>query len=241
MRRAPEGCRWQRVHRLRTGVGPSILGHRHPKVVAAVVQAAEGLHIYGEEHELEILVAEKIQSLVPCAERVAFCSSGSEACQLMMRLARAATNRPFILKFEGHYHGWMDTALWSHHPKREQLGPQYLSDQRRLAGLRTGGNRGGSSWRNRALHARMRSRCQSTPPAHHRTGSSVWQGSLRCSRRRSQLENAIDRRADSIGVRDALREIRMEKGAIVMESAKGDDGHCSIDRGHPPTLAHRQT
>ena len=104
--------------------GPSILGYRHPKMVAAVMRAAEGPHIYGEEHELEILVAEKIQSLVPCAERVAFCSSGSEACQLMMRLARAHTGRPLILKFEGHYHGWMDTALWSHHPKREQLGPR---------------------------------------------------------------------------------------------------------------------
>jgi glutamate-1-semialdehyde 2,1-aminomutase len=103
--------------------GPSILGYRHPKVVEAVQKAAAGPHIYGSEHELEILVAEKIQSLVPCAERVAFTSSGSEAVQLMMRLARAATNRPLILKFEGHYHGWVDTALWSHHPKREDLGP----------------------------------------------------------------------------------------------------------------------
>ena len=108
--------------------GPSILGYRHPSVVAAVTRAAAGPHIYGEEHELEILVAEKIQSLVPCAERVAFCSSGSEACQLMMRLARAVTNRPLILKFEGHYHGWMDTALWSHHPKRAQLGPREAPD-----------------------------------------------------------------------------------------------------------------
>jgi glutamate-1-semialdehyde 2,1-aminomutase len=93
-------------------------------MVAAVSQAAAGPHIYGEEHELEILVAEKIQSLVPCAERVAFTSSGSEAVQLMMRLARAFTKRPLILKFEGHYHGWMDTALWSYHPEREALGPR---------------------------------------------------------------------------------------------------------------------
>jgi len=104
--------------------GPAILGYRHPKMVAAVGNAAAGAHIYGEEHELEILVAEKIQSLVPCAERVAFTSSGSEAVQLMMRLARAFTNRPLILKFEGHYHGWMDTMLWSYHPRREDLGPR---------------------------------------------------------------------------------------------------------------------
>lgn len=104
--------------------GPNILGYRHPKVVEAVARAAAGPHIYGCQHELEIEVAEKIQSLVPCAERVAFTSSGSEAVQLMMRLARASTGRPLILKFEGHYHGWMDTALWSHHPKREDLGPR---------------------------------------------------------------------------------------------------------------------
>jgi glutamate-1-semialdehyde 2,1-aminomutase len=104
--------------------GPSILGHSHPAIVAALTNAAAGTHIYGQQHELEIQVAEKIQSLVPCAERVAFTSSGSEAVQLMMRLARAFTNRPLVLKFEGHYHGWMDTALWSHHPKREDLGPR---------------------------------------------------------------------------------------------------------------------
>jgi glutamate-1-semialdehyde 2,1-aminomutase len=104
--------------------GPAILGYRHPKMLTAVSRAAVGPHIYGEEHELEILVAEKIQSMVPCAARVAFTSSGSEAVQLMMRLARAFTSRPLILKFEGHYHGWMDTALWSYHPERDALGPR---------------------------------------------------------------------------------------------------------------------
>jgi glutamate-1-semialdehyde 2,1-aminomutase len=110
------------------GWGPNILGYRHPKIVAAVAQAASGPHTYGEQHELEIFVAEKIQALVPCAERVAFTSSGSEAVQFMMRLARAFTHRPLILKFEGHYHGWMDTALWSYHPKREDLGPRNLPE-----------------------------------------------------------------------------------------------------------------
>ena len=59
--------------------GPMILGYAHPAVVEAVRRQAEGPHAYGEEHELEIAVAEKIQELVPCAERVAFTSSGSEA------------------------------------------------------------------------------------------------------------------------------------------------------------------
>ncbi len=61
--------------------------------------------------------------MVPCAERVAFTSSGSETVQLAHRLARAFTGRPLILKFEGHYHGWMDSALLSHHSKLEDMGP----------------------------------------------------------------------------------------------------------------------
>jgi glutamate-1-semialdehyde 2,1-aminomutase len=91
--------------------GPLILGHRHPALVAAMTRAASRPHIYGAQHELEIEVAEGVQRIVPCAERVAFTSSGSEAVQLALRLARAFTGRTKILKFEGHYHGWMDSAL----------------------------------------------------------------------------------------------------------------------------------
>lgn len=102
--------------------GPMILGYGHPAMVEAMRRAAERPHALGEQHELEIRVAEKIQQVVPCAERVAFTSSGSEAVQLAMRLARAYTGRNLILKFEGHYHGWMDSALVSYHPAREQAG-----------------------------------------------------------------------------------------------------------------------
>jgi len=102
--------------------GPMILGYGHPALVEAMRRAAERPHALGEQHELEIRVAEKIQQIVPCAERVAFTSSGSEAVQLAMRLARACTGRNLILKFEGHYHGWMDSALVSYHPAREQTG-----------------------------------------------------------------------------------------------------------------------
>jgi glutamate-1-semialdehyde 2,1-aminomutase len=102
--------------------GPNILGYRHPAVVEAVRKAAEGPHTYGAEHELEFLVSEKIQQLVPCAERVAFTSSGSEAVQLALRLARAFTGRNLILKFEGHYHGWLDSVLLSHHPRADEVG-----------------------------------------------------------------------------------------------------------------------
>jgi glutamate-1-semialdehyde 2,1-aminomutase len=101
--------------------GPLILGHRHPSVVAAVREQADRPHIYGAQHELEYQVAEMIQELVPCAERVAFTSSGSEAVQLVLRLARAFTRRKLIVKFEGHYHGWMDSVLLSYKPSADQL------------------------------------------------------------------------------------------------------------------------
>lgn len=103
--------------------GPLILGHRHPAVTAALAEAATRPHLLGAQHELEYMVAETIQRLAPCAERVAFTSSGSEAVQLALRLARAATGRTRVLKFEGHYHGWMDSVLISHHPAAEQMGP----------------------------------------------------------------------------------------------------------------------
>lgn len=106
------------------GWGPNILGYAHPALAAAVAAQAARPHTYGAQHELEFLVAEKIRELVPCAGRVVFSSSGSEAVQLALRLARAFTGRNLILKFEGHYHGWMDSVLISHHPAAGAVGPQ---------------------------------------------------------------------------------------------------------------------
>ena len=73
--------------------------------------------------------------MMPCADLVAFTSSGSEACQIAFRLARAFTGRDLILKFEGHYHGWMDGALISYKPTEDQVGD-------RVAPNRVPGSRG---------------------------------------------------------------------------------------------------
>jgi glutamate-1-semialdehyde 2,1-aminomutase len=102
--------------------GPLILGHRHPAIVEALRRQAEKPHNYGAQHGLEYEVAERFQRAVPCAEQVAFTSSGSEAVQLALRLARAYTGRNLIVKFEGHYHGWMDSILVSYHPTATQCG-----------------------------------------------------------------------------------------------------------------------
>lgn len=102
--------------------GPMILGYRHPSIVEAMHRHADLPTDYGAQHELEFLVAEQIQQLMPCAALVQFTSSGSEACQIAFRLARAFTRRDLVLKFEGHYHGWMDGALISYKPAAGDVG-----------------------------------------------------------------------------------------------------------------------
>ncbi len=90
------------------GHGALLLGHSHPAVVEAVRrQVALGTH-WGASHELEVRWAELVQRLVPCAERVRFTGSGSEATLLALRLARAYTGKPKVLRFVGHFHGWHD-------------------------------------------------------------------------------------------------------------------------------------
>src|SRR5579859_2733705 len=93
--------------------GCLINGHAHPEMVKAVAHQLElGFH-FASPTELEIEVAKAFQRLVPNAERVAFCSNGSDATMNAIRIARAVTGKDGLLKFEGHYHGQHDYALIS--------------------------------------------------------------------------------------------------------------------------------
>jgi glutamate-1-semialdehyde 2,1-aminomutase len=91
------------------GYGPVILGHCHPAVEEAVIAQLRRGTAFGGQHAGEVELCRRIVSLVPCAERVSLVSTGSEAVQAALRLARAFTRRPKVLRFEGHYHGWIDT------------------------------------------------------------------------------------------------------------------------------------
>ena len=91
--------------------GPAIVGHAHPEVVAAIQEAAALGLSYGAPTEGEILLAEKITQLLPSIEKVRLVSSGTEATMSAIRLARGATNRNKIIKFEGCYHGHSDSLL----------------------------------------------------------------------------------------------------------------------------------
>ncbi|MEU4231594.1 glutamate-1-semialdehyde 2,1-aminomutase [Nonomuraea sp. NPDC026600] len=105
------------------GQGPALLGHCPPPVVEAVTaQVARGI-VYSAQHAAEARVAERLCAMVPSAERVRFNTVGSEAVHAAWRLARGFTGRPKILKFEGHYHGWLDPVLYSVHPPLEAAGP----------------------------------------------------------------------------------------------------------------------
>jgi glutamate-1-semialdehyde 2,1-aminomutase len=91
--------------------GPLILGHAHPEVLAAVVQAAERGTTYGAPTELELRLAERVVATFPSIQMVRFVSSGTEAVMSAVRLARAATGRNAIVKFDGCYHGHADPLL----------------------------------------------------------------------------------------------------------------------------------
>ena len=95
------------------GHGALILGHGHPQVLEAVhTQLELGTH-FGACHELEVRWGQLVKDLVPCAERVRFTSSGTEANLMGLRLARAFTGKPKVVRFLGHFHGWHDHVAFA--------------------------------------------------------------------------------------------------------------------------------
>ena len=91
--------------------GPAIVGHAHPQVIKAVQDAAANGLSFGAPTEGEIEIAEELCKLVPSIEQVRLVSSGTEATMSALRLARGATGRDKIVKFEGCYHGHADSLL----------------------------------------------------------------------------------------------------------------------------------
>lgn len=90
------------------GHGALMLGHSHPQVTAAVrEQLKHGTH-YGACHQLELRWAQLVRQMMPSAERVRFTGSGTEATLMALRLARAFTGKPKIIRFRTHFHGWHD-------------------------------------------------------------------------------------------------------------------------------------
>jgi glutamate-1-semialdehyde 2,1-aminomutase len=91
--------------------GPALFGHAHPAIVAAVQRAAERGLLFGLASPAEIGLAERVTALVPGCEMVRFVATGTEAAMSAIRIARAATGRPAVIKFAGGYHGHADSFL----------------------------------------------------------------------------------------------------------------------------------
>lgn len=106
------------------GMGPMLLGHNPRRVIAAARRQLDDGVLFAAQTEAEYRAARQLCELVPCAKRVRFGTSGTEVVQAALRLARAATGRQTVVKFEGHYHGWLDNVLWSVAPSADACGPE---------------------------------------------------------------------------------------------------------------------
>jgi glutamate-1-semialdehyde 2,1-aminomutase len=102
--------------------GPLILGSNHPRLNAAVAEQLSRSYTLGAQHEAEITLAKKMVSVLPGVDQIVFSNSGTEAVQAALRIARAYTGRPKIVKFEGHYHGSGANIMVSYHPSEAELG-----------------------------------------------------------------------------------------------------------------------
>jgi glutamate-1-semialdehyde 2,1-aminomutase len=112
------------------GMGPMILGHSPQEVIDAAKKQLDISLLVAGQTPLEYEAAKLLTQMVPSAQRVRFASSGSEAVQVAFRVARAATARWKMIKFEGHYHGWFDNVLVSVSPDislaGDELNPNVL-------------------------------------------------------------------------------------------------------------------
>ena len=101
--------------------GPLILGHSNPTLLNSIHEYSLRGQLFAGQHIKEIELAEKINSLVPSAELMRFCLDGSEAVQTAFRVARAKSGKQKFLRFEGHYHGWLDNVSWAISAKSVEL------------------------------------------------------------------------------------------------------------------------
>jgi glutamate-1-semialdehyde 2,1-aminomutase len=120
------------------GMGPAIWGHSNSEYLEAIKEQVDRLFSIGStvaQTTQEVELAEKIVQHVPGAEWVRFGISGSEADQLALRLARAYTGRPYVLRFENHYHGWMDNVYGGRAPEAQDGRPHPMPAETDTAGL----------------------------------------------------------------------------------------------------------
>jgi len=106
------------------GLGPMIFGHRPPEITRAVIDYIENVGtMFAMPTLAEITLAQKIVDAVPSVEQVHLTCTGTEGVLYAVRVARAYTSRPLVVRFEGMYHGFSDSVYWSKHPDISAAGP----------------------------------------------------------------------------------------------------------------------
>ncbi len=125
--RGEDACTWDadgnRYVDYIIGNGAAFLGHSPTSVLDAVRTSLSCGQAFTSVHHDEIVLAERLVQIIPCAERVRFDTSGTQVDQIALRLARAKTKREKVIKFEGHYHGWADNIFASVAPALNEAGP----------------------------------------------------------------------------------------------------------------------
>ena len=105
--------------------GPMIVGHSHPHVLNRIQSSLHNGQLFAGQHELEIELAEKLNRHIPSAELMRFCLDGSTAVQTALRIARAKTKKNKFIRFEGHYHGWLDNVSWGLTQDEDKMGERH--------------------------------------------------------------------------------------------------------------------
>lgn len=105
--------------------GPLIVGHSHPHVLSEISKYSSQGQLFAGQHIKEIELAEKLKEIIPSAELMRFSLDGSTAVQTAFRIARSKTGKNKFIRFEGHYHGWLDNVAWGiSSPSKEALGSE---------------------------------------------------------------------------------------------------------------------
>jgi glutamate-1-semialdehyde 2,1-aminomutase len=138
---AAEGCRiWdvdgKEYIDFNLAHGSAFLGYKHPATQRALEKAFEAGVLAGYETEAHVELARKITEIIPCAERVRYGNTGSEGTMVCVRLARAYSGRPKILKFWGHFHGLYDYMMYNSHTPMTPVEPgSIITPQAESAGM----------------------------------------------------------------------------------------------------------
>lgn len=105
--------------------GPMIVGHSHPHVLNRIESIMSKGQLFAGQHKLEVELAEKLNRHIPSAEMMRFCLDGSTAVQTGLRIARAKTKKNKFIRFEGHYHGWLDNVSWGLTQDEHSMGERH--------------------------------------------------------------------------------------------------------------------